>query len=385
GCSVAAPKGEEKKTHGGVEAAVSSVQRQQQQPQTPPKQLQTRQPVKRNERQLKKPNWLSGGKSRQSGATSAAAATAAASGTPKMSNGSNGKAKTAEPAVVTGASTAGKERQTQPPKTLTQETSRETEARVVVAELTPTPDSANRTWSEDVSLPPPTQESQPVDAKEAKTVPGHRQRDSGISQLSTEEFERAFEELASRCEEDRRHRSASPEPATSPPEETEERHELLGPRLRPQRSPTMRHQARGAADAAAAAIVATEEQLLLRQELLMTPSSLANDSGRHSACSVINDDHLFPDAVTPCKVDSGLLNDYDVPYMDDETFFVLDDWYITDDSRWSYLRRSEAPQLASFEDCQLTVSGPTSPKAMPHGIHRGRLFGLCFGLKKSRA
>uniref|UniRef100_A0A1I8IJZ2 SAP domain-containing protein n=1 Tax=Macrostomum lignano TaxID=282301 RepID=A0A1I8IJZ2_9PLAT len=64
-------------------------------------------------------------------------------------------------------------------------------------------------------------------------------------------------------------------------------------------------------------------------------------TGRDSHCVVVNDDHLFPDAVTPSKVDVKLCETYDVPYMDDDCFILDECWYITDDSRLTCLRSGE--------------------------------------------
>ncbi|PAA77587.1 hypothetical protein BOX15_Mlig021413g2 [Macrostomum lignano] len=64
-------------------------------------------------------------------------------------------------------------------------------------------------------------------------------------------------------------------------------------------------------------------------------------TGRESRCVVVNDDHLFPDAVTPSKVDVNLCETYDVPYMDDDCFILDECWYITDDSRLTCLRGGE--------------------------------------------
>ncbi|PAA89569.1 hypothetical protein BOX15_Mlig022812g2 [Macrostomum lignano] len=112
---------------------------------------------------------------------------------------------------------------------------------------------------------------------------------------------------------------------------------------------------------------------------------------RTAACCVVNDDHMFPDSVTPCKVDGRLSVDYDVPYIDDD-FFIFDEWYITDDKRWSCLRRAELPRLAECEDSRVTESAVTSVNATPQhkqatsgsrAFGRSvRLFQLCCGRRR---
>lgn len=62
----------------------------------------------------------------------------------------------------------------------------------------------------------------------------------------------------------------------------------------------------------------------------------------------VNDDYLYPDAITPSKVENELAHEYDIPFMDDEAFGIIDQDYFQPEEE-ELKARKRLPPLEGME------------------------------------